>query len=123
VAGYALVRQWGGLLRAYGLSSRRRVRLASGFLSGGSLWLTLLRLAAGAAVWVLVGNSVAWAARCAALEAFMVLESSCSCPDLGVAYPDLLWFHLSVVRGGVAGDTMDGGHYSGECLARCGRYR
>jgi hypothetical protein len=85
--------------------------LASGFLSGGSLWLTLLRLAAGATVWVLVGNSVAWAAGCAAWEAFMVLESSCSCLDLGIAYPDLLRFHLSVVRGVVAGDTMDGGRY------------
>jgi hypothetical protein len=46
-----------GRLHACGLFSRgRRVWLAPGHLSGGSLWWTLWRLAAGATVWVLVGS-------------------------------------------------------------------
>jgi hypothetical protein len=36
-----------------------------------------------------------------------------------VAYPDLLWFHLSYVRGVVSGSSMDGGLYSGESFGRC----
>jgi hypothetical protein len=47
----------------------------------------------------------------------VVLESLCSCPDLGVAYRDLLRFHLSAVRGVVVGDSMVGGRHSGETLA------
>jgi hypothetical protein len=53
----------------------------------------------------------------------MVLESSCSCPDLGVPTPIYFDFTYPVVRGVMAGDIMDGGLYSGESLARCGRCR
>jgi hypothetical protein len=46
-----------GRLRTCGSFSRgRRVWLALGLLSGGSLWWTRWRLAAGATVWVLVGS-------------------------------------------------------------------
>jgi hypothetical protein len=40
--------------------------------------------------------------------------------DLGIGYPDLLRFHLSVVRD-VARDYMDGGLNSGESLGLSGR--
>jgi hypothetical protein len=53
--------------------------------------------------------SVVRTSRCAMWEAFVVLESLCSYPDLGAAYPGLLQFHLSVVRGVVARTFVDGG--------------
>jgi hypothetical protein len=114
-----------GRLRACGSFSRgRRVWLVFGILSGGSLWWPRRRLAAGATVWVLVGHlgyvgsGLVCVGGIRGVGVFVLLPKSWRC-----LAPACFGFTSPVVRGVVAGDSMDGGLYSGESLARRGRCR